>query len=99
MLPTLKPRQIIVAVSQHGVRPGDVVLFRHQGMEKIKRVTEIVDGRLFVAGDNSQESTDSRSFGWLEPDTFIAKVFWPRCSHSSYRRLRSDRAVRSIPGE
>lgn len=45
----------------------------------IKRIslTDPLKG-VYVVGDNAQASTDSRSFGWLQPDEVIAKVIWPR---------------------
>jgi nickel-type superoxide dismutase maturation protease len=78
MLPTLRPGQLVVAVRRMRVRQGDVVMLRHDGLEKIKRVAEMMDGRLFVMGDNPSRSTDSRTFGWLDPAKIVARVVWPR---------------------
>jgi len=55
-----------------------VVIIRHNGKEKIKRVHEVADDKLFVLGDNAAASTDSRDFGWLPRETVTAKVIWPR---------------------
>ena len=59
-------------------RPGDVVLVAHPfhtGMRMIKRVARVnTDGRLFVVGDNPDESTDSRTFGALWPSQILGKV-------------------------
>lgn len=57
---------------------GNIIIFEHEGKEKIKRISEIKDGKLFVLGDHSEASTDSRSFGWIETDAVIAKLLWPR---------------------
>ena len=60
------------------LQAGDVVILEHDGLEKIKRVEAVQDGELFVLGDNTTASTDSRSFGWLPLETVKAKVIWPR---------------------
>ena len=79
MLPTLHPGHIIVATGWHGMlHKDDVVIVSHRGMEKVKRIQQIVDGRLFVLGDNHARSTDSHTFGWLGVETVVAKVVWPR---------------------
>lgn len=79
MLPALKPGSIVVAVKRPGrIVPGAVVVFVHDGMEKIKRVQAIEDGRVYVVGDNLALSTDSRDFGWLDRSAIVARVCWPR---------------------
>jgi len=32
----------------------------------------------FVLGDNKQESTDSRHFGWIKKKQIIGQVIWPK---------------------
>jgi type IV secretory pathway protease TraF len=59
------------------IKPGQVVIVRHDGLEKIKRVQAVRDGRIFIVGDNPAVSTDSRSFGWLPTSTVRATVVWP----------------------
>jgi len=80
MLPTLRPGQIILGMRPRDVLPGDVVIIRHGGLEKVKRVLYIGEGgdRIFVIGDNQAGSTDSRKFGWLSVRQVIARVVWPR---------------------
>lgn len=79
MVPTLRPNHIVVATSWFKtIRPEHIVVIHHDGLEKIKRVRKVYNGRVFVVGDNERASIDSRSFGWLPLDAVIAKVVWPR---------------------
>jgi nickel-type superoxide dismutase maturation protease len=59
-------------------RPGDVVLVRHPyrpGLRMVKRVTAVVgDNDYQVQGDNSPESTDSRSFGAVSGQHILGRV-------------------------
>jgi type IV secretory pathway protease TraF len=81
MTPTLRPERLVLATSLFGaLLPEQVVIFRHKRMELIKRIQKVENGRIFVVGDNSRASIDSRSFGWLPIENVIAKVIWPRLS-------------------
>lgn len=77
MMPTLRRDQLLL-VRRGRFEIADVVLFLHEGMEKVKRVAEIDGERVFVLGDNPLESTDSRHFGWLPSMSVRGKVVWPR---------------------
>ena len=74
MLPTLRPGNIIVGIWPRYIRPGDVVIVRHEGLDKVKRVKDLVGDRVYLVGDNATNSTDSRDFGWLESRYILAKV-------------------------
>jgi len=80
MSPTLRAGQIVIATGRFGyVHPGDVVIIDHGGREKIKRVSKVDPNKgIYVLGDNPAESTDSRSFGWIDHEDIIAKVIRPR---------------------
>jgi phage repressor protein C with HTH and peptisase S24 domain len=80
MLPTFRPGQLVVAAAPvRSISVGDVVVVRHDGLEKIKRVARLREGNeLYVLGDNPLESTDSRTFGWLSAKQVRAKIIWPR---------------------
>lgn len=82
MLPALPAERLIIAVRLH-YKPGDVVVVRHDGREKIKRVHSMQDGQVFLLGDNPPESTDSRHFGWLPKEVIVGKVVWPRIAKQS----------------
>jgi len=82
MLPTLRDGARVVvdtgAYVDLSPQPGDVVLAKHPfhtGVWLVKRVDRIMpDGCVFVVGDNPAESTDSRSWGALEPSRIIGRV-------------------------
>ncbi len=78
MLPSLRTGQLVVAKRTYRVKPGDVVIVRHAGLEKIKRIKERQEDRLYLLGDNPAASTDSRTFGWIPVECVIAKVVWPK---------------------
>lgn len=80
MSPKLRPGQILLAspLLRRHLRPGQVVIFEHQGKEKIKRIERVEGSKLFLIGDNLQNSTDSRHYGWLTSRDVIAKVVWPK---------------------
>lgn len=78
MAPSLRTGQLILAVKKLKFGPGNVVIFEHKGLEKIKRIREHNEGKIFVIGDNPEVSTDSRQFGWLSETVVVARVIWPR---------------------
>jgi type IV secretory pathway protease TraF len=79
MLPSFEEGGLLVAIRWFtGLKPRDVVIIHHEGREKVKRVHKVRNGKLFVLGDNSELSTDSRDFGWLPLEAVTAKVIWPR---------------------
>lgn len=79
MLPDLRPGSIVIAIrSAQKYKINDVVVIKHNGIEKIKRIVDIKDGKAYLLGDNPDHSTDSRHFGWLDTSVLIAKIIWPR---------------------
>ncbi|MDE2025767.1 MAG: S26 family signal peptidase [Patescibacteria group bacterium] len=67
------------------ITQGDVVIFTDPRTKKplIKRVKEIKNTACFVLGDNVNESTDSRDFGWIAIDTVVGKVIYPKKVYNS----------------
>lgn len=78
MQPYVGPGAVVVA---RGVfiklKKYDVVVVRQHGIEKIKRILQIKDGKMFLVGDNPSKSKDSRHFGWVPTDWVVGKVIWP----------------------
>ncbi len=73
------------AYSQRLPRPGEIVLAtdpRDPERTLVKRVRHVdLDGRLWLEGDNSTASTDSRDFGPVEAAAVYGRVlvrYWPR---------------------
>lgn len=65
MQPTLQSGRVVLIRRWARPKTGIVVVIRHNGLEKIKRIQDIQDSQVFVVGDNPSQSTDSRQFGWL----------------------------------
>lgn len=78
MTPSFREGQIIIASRIGAPKAGDIVIIVHKSLEKIKRIHDIDDDRIYVLGDNNIQSTDSRQFGWINRETVIARVIWPR---------------------
>lgn len=70
MQPTYKPGSIVFGL-RWLLRPriGGVVVADLHGCEVIKRVSDINADGLFLLGDNSSRSTDSRTHGRFLPHT------------------------------
>ena len=77
MLPTLKPGQVVIGVKSKAAT-GRLVIAVHKDSEIIKRLTKIDGNKVYIVGDNSAASSDSRNFGWINKDQLLDSVIWPR---------------------
>lgn len=57
----------VVIIKKFSVKEKDYV---------VKRITNIKNEKYYVMGDNKEESTDSRDFGWIEKKDIIGKVIF-----------------------
>jgi nickel-type superoxide dismutase maturation protease len=55
---------------------GDIVAFRAAGKILIKRITKAQSKKYFLAGDNKEDSLDSRKLGLISKEKIIGKVFY-----------------------
>lgn len=79
MVPSLNSGNLIVGLKWFNkIKVGDVLIIKHLGREKVKRLSKINNKGLYVLSDNKNDSTDSRDFGYIEIDNVLAKVIWPR---------------------
>ncbi|MFZ1483403.1 MAG: S26 family signal peptidase [Candidatus Saccharimonadales bacterium] len=79
MTPAYMPGQLVIALRPwRDVAVGDVIVFDHKQIEKIKRVRSLHDDGVYVVGDNTHASTDSRVFGLVEHQAVAAIVIWPK---------------------
>lgn len=91
MVPVLPPGTYIWATGWfYRLKIGNIVMFMHDGKEKIKRIQDKRNGELFVVGDHSAASTDSRHFGWIGEDQVVAKLVWPHAPKSRAEHASKD---------
>lgn len=78
MEPTIHHGEKVLVIKQWllPITPRTVVVVRdpRDGKLLLKRVQQVKNKQVFVVGDNAQESTDSRDFGWIARDDIIGKV-------------------------
>jgi nickel-type superoxide dismutase maturation protease len=73
MMPTLSPGDTVLTRKRHP-KLDDIVIARHDGREVIKRVTRIEADRYYLIGDNSEDSTDSRHYGFINKSDILGTI-------------------------
>lgn len=79
MLPVLPPGTLVWGYRWYlRLRPQKVVIAEHSGREIVKRIESVRPEGLFLLGDHTEASTDSRHYGAIPKDNVKAVVIWPR---------------------
>ena len=78
MYPTIQNKQKLLVVKYVIKSPqvNDIVVCKHPVTEVllIKRIKKHNKNLYWVEGDNKEESTDSRDFGWIEKKYILGHV-------------------------
>lgn len=73
MIPTFTPGEKLLVSYGAKVKTGDIVILTVEKRMDIKRIVKIQENEIYVEGDNSQVSIDSRSYGPVNRDAIVAK--------------------------
>ena len=73
MLPTLLPDQVVMGWKRR-FHAGDIVLARQAGRDVVKRVKSVKNNKVYLVGDNSDDSRDSRHYGPVEFQDIIGSI-------------------------
>ena len=79
MLPSFKEGEEVLVQKRWffcRIHKGSVVIAKDPRNHKLilKRIEQVRDYKYFLIGDNRNESTDSRAFGWIEKTNIIGSV-------------------------
>ena len=78
MNPAYRHGQIILMMTNRSFKKGDVVVAYMRGREVVKRIQKTRSGAVFLLGDNGENSSDSRHYGWIKDADVLGTVIWPR---------------------
>ena len=79
MWPALKPGNSVISFNWYyllfRLKPNDLIVAKLNNKLLIKRVRKLDGGdKVWIEGDNKNESTDSRTFGWIRKSDLVGKV-------------------------
>lgn len=75
--PIYRHGQLVLGLRTRRLRVGKIILFEHEGHEKLKLITDVTTEKVFVEG-TSHYSSDSHDFGWIDRTSIKAIIIWPR---------------------
>lgn len=75
MLPSYREGDILLGITWTKFRPGQVVVVQRDFIA-IKRIVRIEPEGIWLEGDNSDHSTDSRHYGLVPTNAVIARIFF-----------------------
>lgn len=76
MVPAYAPGERVIVKYGASFEVGDVVLVDFKDRIDIKRVKQISGDQVFIEGDNTAVSVDSRQYGAVKNTRVIAKVIY-----------------------
>ncbi len=76
MVPAYAPGERVIVKYGASYEVGDVVLVDFKDRIDIKRVKQISGDQVFIEGDNTAVSVDSRQYGAVKNTRVIAKVIY-----------------------
>ncbi|TNE33607.1 S26 family signal peptidase [bacterium] len=86
MEPTIKKGELvfvsklaynIFGIEYNSPKPKQIIAFNREGELLIKRISHINSyGELYVLGDNTNNSEDSRVFGYIKPKQVTGKIIF-----------------------
>ena len=80
MFPAYKSGEVVlvdcIVYKVFGLRVDNIIVLKHPYNNSyiIKRITKKNNNLYFVRGDNKNESTDSKNFGWISKKDIIGRV-------------------------
>jgi len=62
------------------INKNDIIIAKDPRNDRllIKRIKDMHNNLFLLLGDNKEESTDSRQFGWVKKKDIIARVIYPK---------------------
>lgn len=77
MEPLLAPGNLAIFIRKK-IRVGDIILFSHDGRDKVKYVKSISNQKVYTMGSNTNFSTDSRLYGLIDEQCIKGVLVWSR---------------------
>ena len=78
MLPLLEPQDLVLVIPGSKVSVGDLIVLRHPFKLDVTLTKYVAfvreNGAVYVLGVNLQESTDSRTIGWILPKLVLGRI-------------------------